>query len=545
VYRSFFIKTIDSYYRARNSLTHTIPHLHPVYYELGSWAKLNQFLPIYLELLHTGDIPTDTHEALMKLFLGFARSLYSLQRGYRGGNWQVVGCSGLLFCARIFPEFKEARAWDRRSIEHLMAHVEKDFYADGCFIERCWGYGHMALDGLVKAYQGAHRHGGLGEFEAPFLRRIRQAFRWFAKTLGPNELKPAYGDCCLYSGSDILDLARPFFPKSDRCLGVDRTASYLLKPSGYAIMRNGDAPDSAYLNISFGPWWGWHSHLDTLNVNFWAQGKPLIEEVGRFGGYGEALSLLFRAPESHNVLTIDGMHFDNLDNTNRMGRAPYWHSTPQVDFFTAWHHAYRAHPYEPQAVDAHIRRTVVFVKDPGYALVYDVAWEPSPVSGGPHLSITQNWHSPFPFRVAAPGLVRTEGDAACLLAFARPERLRRLEPGIDYAGNEASGGLEYPERYHLRARLWMDVEYRGASGIATLLYPFTGEAPEVAISPLPLDGAASYRADAFEIVTPRGRDIIVLNPEAMAGISIASTPFTERALVRLDNGRGEVRVPGR
>lgn len=542
-YRHFLIRTINSYYRSRNSLTHTIPHLHPVYYELGAWAKWNQLLPIYLELLHTGDVPAETHEALMKLFLGFARSLYRLQRGYRGGNWQIVGCSGLLALARVFPEFSEKAAWERRAVKYLLAHVENDFYADGCHKERCWGYGFMSLHGLVSAWQVANRHGGLGRHEAPVLRRIRQAFRWFAKTLGPNELKPEYGDCKLDNGSTILDAARPFFIGRDRYLGVDRSISYLLKPSGYVVMRNGDAPGDAYLNISFGPFRGWHSHYDTLNLNFWARGEPLIEEMGRFGGYGEALSCLFRAPESHNVLTIDGMHFDNTDIENRRGRDLVWYSTPRFDFFSAWHQAYRAHPLEPQAIDACVRRTVLFIKDAGYALVHDAAWEFACSGEGPNLSITQNWHSPFPFQAVSPGMVRTIGHAACLLLFPRPEELRRVEPGIDFAGPEAPAEGDYPERYYLRARVWKNIDHRGASGIAILLYPFSGPQPDISITPLPLSGAVPYRADAFTVTTSLGQDVIVLNPDMLAPLSFEGMPIVGHGLVSLGNGRGEAVIP--
>ena len=53
---------------------------------------------------------------------------------------------------------------------------------------------------------------------------------------------------------------------------------------------------------------------------------------------------------------------------------------------------------------------------------------------------------------------------ACLLAFARDECLRRLETGADFAGDEATGTGEYPERHYLRARRWMPVEYQGAFG---------------------------------------------------------------------------------
>jgi len=261
---------------------------------------------------------------------------------------------------------------------------------------------------------------------------------------------------------------------------VDRSASYCLLPSGFAILRNGDGPTSTYLNLSFGAWAGWHSHFDTLSLNLRSHGQVLLEEMARFGGYGEALSVLFRAPESHNQLTVDGMHF-TTDAAHRAGRDPLWASAPAADFFTAWHSAYRHHDLEPQTLDLALRRTVLFVKDPGYAVVCDVAWihgEAVGLGEGPDFAITQNWHSPAPFTVEGLRSARTTGDPACLLTFARPELLRRLEPGVDYAGAESPRSVLCPERYHLRARLWRDVEYRGAQGLTVLLYPFAGTPPQ-------------------------------------------------------------------
>jgi len=540
-YRDCVIAIVTSYYRARNTLNHPLPHLHLVYYELGAWAKTMMLLPLYLALLDTGELPTAAHEAFMKLFLGFARALYDCLHAYRAGNWQIVAASALLTLARVFPEFTEHAAWEARALHYLKLHLTDDFFADGGAKERCWGYGFMSLNGIIDAYQVAQRHGGLGVDERLFRRVIRRAFRWFAQTLAPNEDCPAYGDDALHSGSDILDAAKPFFPPSaGRYLGIDRAQSCILKPSGFVIMRNGDAPDAVYLNLSFGQFAGWHSHMDCLSLNLRAFGRPLLEEVGRFGGYGEGLTILFRAPESHNQLTLDGMHYDNTDPILRAGRDPVWHSTPQVDFFTAWHTAYRAHPHEPQHLDACVRRTVVFVKDPGYVLVSDVAWTPHAENDGPHFSVTQHWHAPFPFQVLAPGVARTTGATACLLAFAPQPFLRRLETGVDFAGDEVAAEQEYPERYYLRARRWMPVEHHGATGVTVLLYPYRGEPPAVAIETLACPGAPLFHAGAFAVVTPRGRDTIVLNPDRLSGLSVDGRPVSVAGVIRLAGGPGEI-----
>jgi hypothetical protein len=235
------------------------------------------------------------------------------------------------------------------------------------------------------------------------------------------------------------------------------------------------------------------------------------------------------------------MHYDVLDKKNRTARDVVWHSTPEADFLTAWHTAYRGQPLEPQSMNLITRRTVVFIKDPGYALVFDsVREEGSGPGEGPYFSLAQNWHSPFPFKQLSATTARTKGRSAMLIAFARENFLRRIECGADFAGDEATSPSEYPERHYLRARRWMDVEYRGACGFTTLLFPFKGKAPKVSIKPLPLEGAEPYRADAFQITTPKGKDVIVLNPEKMPGLTFQGQELNGRALLTLGNDRGVV-----
>ena len=538
-YRKGLIGIIESYYRSRNSVQ---PH-RVVYYELGSWAKTKVLLPLYLALINEGEIAGRTVEAFVKLFLGFARSLKHCQKSYRDGNHQIVGCSGLFRLARVFPEFSESRTWEKAAMRYLLEHLRREFYSDGSHGERCWGYGFMSLNGILGVYDMAQCRGGLGKDEGYFLRKIRSAFRWFARTLGPDELKPEYGDCHLGSGSGIIDKALRYFPKgTGRDLGIDRSRSCLLKPSGFAIMRNGGESASAYLNITFGKFAGWHSHIDVLNLNFWALSKPLIEEAGRFDGYDNPLDTLFRTPKYHNVVTIDGQHFDCADADDVRGRDVFWHSSPEIDYFSACHKAYKYYRLGSESANAVVRRTVVFVKDPGYALVFDsVRRLESPEPAG--MAITQNWHSPFPFTVAGPGLVRTKGRPAMLLAFARTENLRRLETGVDFAGDEVTVKSTWSDRYHLRARRWMPTdENADVVGFATLLYPFKGATPKVTIRPVSMKGAELFQAEAFEIRTPSGRDIIVLNPERLDGLVWNGRKFTARCLVELGRGREKVVV---
>ena len=85
-------------------------------------------------------------------------------------------------------------------------------------------------------------------------------------------------------------------------------------------------------------------------------------------------------------------------------------------------------------------------------------------------------------------------------------------------------------------------EYSGVVGFATLLYPFKGATPKVAIRPVSMKGAVPFCAEAFEVRTPAGRDTIVLNPERLDGLVWNGRKFTARCMVKLGKGREKVVV---
>ncbi|MHB0935574.1 MAG: heparinase II/III family protein [Armatimonadota bacterium] len=386
---AWLARTIRGAFDARHGIEPALG-MHPIYYELGARAKLLTMPQAYLALINRGGATPECCEAVLKLILGCARSLQALQQGYRHGNWQIAGCGALIQAASWFPEFAESKAWLETGVRGQREHLEQDFFADGCHGERCFGYMHMSVSSIAGPYQAARRIGGYGKEEDAFFRaRLRRSYRWLAKALGPKGLHPAVGDCHFGAAPGMLDDGRPFFPKdADQWLGVDRGQSYFFKPSGFAAMRNGAGDEACYLFHTFGPWSGWHSHLDTTSLSLYAHGEPLLEEVGRFESYDNPRSHAFRAPECHNMVSVEGAHFDNTDAKWRAGQRPAWLSTPEIDFLTVRHQAYRHHGLEPQSSNITVRRTTVFVKDPGYALVFDTAIpEDTP---NPEFALAQN-----------------------------------------------------------------------------------------------------------------------------------------------------------
>ena len=524
--RAWLIDTFNRLYAARDRLRSSLGH--PIFDDMLAMSGLPEtYLRIYLGLLHSGGMPTKTAEALLKLTLGVGRALHARINRFIVHNIHTAGCFGLFFLSRRMRVFTESSQWEELALAHLIKHADRSFFPDGGHLERCWGYGEHTLWRMVLAYEFARATGGMGERERHYVNRLRRAYQWYARTLAPGEISPAFGDDGIGPASQIIDRALTIFPEgTDRSLGVDRTKSYLMDASGFAIMRNGDADDSLYCTLTFGDYCGWHAHFDCLSMNLWRGGRPLLEELGRFGSYGGPLDHTFRAPEAHNQVLVDGHPYDNRIDDGALDVA--WHSDARLDYFSAYHRAFRevaSHRHRTYVAsdDLLVRRTVVFVKDPGYVVVLDsVQHEHQRYF---NRAISALWHAPEPFKALGPGLMRTGGRTGCLLAWAYPDGIQRMETSVSYTNEDSEG---HGARHRLRVRRWEPLGHQGCLGFVTLLYSFEGKPPNVSISPLKTASGQRFRAEAMEIVTPAGEDVIVLNPERLDGFEYRRKPIEAR-----------------
>lgn len=506
-YRDDFIAVTKQYYDQRTGLVLRIPTLHPVYYELGAWAKTEIFLPAYAALAGEKALDTAGREAMLKLLVGMARSLYRMQTEYRPGNWQIVGATALYHTAVSFPEFKESAAWRAKALELLREHAEKDFFADGGHGERCWGYGHMSLGAMATFYKIATRHQDLDvAADAYWQAFLKRGYQWFAASTAPGNFQLNYGDGHITPAAPVIAEALELFPelgKRPGLLGIDRSQSAILRPSGYAFMRTAEAADSPFMSINFGNWGGGHTHQDLLDFSIWRYGQPLIEEVGRFGSYDNPLDPFFRSEEAHNQIILENIPMNRRESR---GQDVLWLATDAVDFFSAWHEAY------PKV---RVQRQIAFVR-PEYWVVYDVVTADELI-----FQVSNVLHGVRPFRILDDGRARLEGSPSCLVVSGQPGELRRLTAQVDYAPQDFTGTDQYQmagERHRLTAMKWRDVGDPRPITFATLLVPFEGaEPPDIRIAPAAVSGDATGRAGAYTVTWKGRTDTLVFNP---AGASL-------------------------
>ncbi len=548
-YRDCFTDIIKQYYDQRAKIIRRIPGLHPVYYELGAWAKATLILPAYAFLAGDPAVGADVREAMLKLLLGFARSLYCIQKGgYRPGNWQIVGCQSLYAIGAAFPEFRDSAGWRRRAEDILDEHARNDFFADGGHHERCWGYGHMSLHAMSLFYQSALRHGYMDARRAAKWRSfLMRGYKWFATASAPGLMTLNYGDGGIASAQPMLDEALDLFPEktyrgcegndglslpgTDRpafcrtglqdlsrsssravsvlpehpdikrkagALGVDLSRSDILRPSGYVFMRGGGSA-APFMSVNFGRFGGWHTHDDLLDFTLWCFGMPLIEEVGRFESYDNPLTPMFRAAESHNQIILNHVA---MNRDKHEAHDVRWHSTPEYDLFSGWHDAFTR---------ARIQRQIVFLKPDGW-LVYDVITADEYI-----FQAASCLHGIRSFRSVSRGLWLLSGRPSCCVAFAEPDDIRRVETSVDY--NRSDYGeltkttpAYQHERHRLKILKWRDIGDKRPISFAMLLVPFENKMPPVSLRRRPVGGDVSNRAAAFEVGLNSRNYSVVFNP---------------------------------
>lgn len=376
-YLAEFDALFNSWYEQRNDLRGQIETLDVVYYELGLGLRNRTFLEYYYLPLATRSVVT--HERLLKTLLGAGRWLFhEEQLGYRHGNWQVMGCTGLATIAALLPEFRESQAWLDISIHRLEQHLRLDLYADGCHSERVPSSYMLTVYKDVLNVSELMRLSSFPEDVRELNDSLNRMLHWFMQTLPPDRILPAINDGSRYPlPARILAEGLQNFPSSDA------QTSICLPASGFTILRSDWSKNALYMSINHGPKSGGHTHDDALSFEMHAHGLPMGIDSGIGKTYDDPLHRVwYVTPAAHNMLAVDGVE---LDRAAAQGRDLAFSHLPLLDYFAATHLG-----YEKSTGVVH-RRHVVFVR-PLYFLIVDEIWNSSP------RDFTWHLHSPLALR---------------------------------------------------------------------------------------------------------------------------------------------------
>ena len=500
-YLAEFDQLFNQWYEQRDAVHGEWPGLDVIYYELGVGVRNRLFLEAYCLPLPTRT--AQTHERMLKTLLGAARWLFEEEKlGYREHNWQIIGSYGLAHIGLMVPEFSESPRWVKLGAQRMSEHVAHDFFADGCFSERCpssymlIGYRDPRNLARLLADDPSQR-ATADQLRGP----LERSLNFWLGVLPPDGVLPPINDgarsrmlpAILQDGPDLFGRRDLAWAKK-HVLGAESKddgtepafRSVHFPASGFTVMRSDWTKDARYLLINHGPYGGGHSHADALSFELHGFGRPLAVDSGIGDTYDDPLQTAWYVhSRAHNMLTFDGADCDRVAG---VGTDVAWTSTDRFDHFAATHRG-----YEASKGIVH-RRHIVFVK-PDYFVVYDVIGskpgaKECGVEWNLHLTVSPDAHE-------GPGLVVEPSEP-----WAR-EMSKGSASVLDIAGFEGKNQAEID---------WLMFRSRLNPGetktLGVLLVPFAHERPAVKIeraaTAATTPGAAAGR-DATFIVSVGGR----------------------------------------
>lgn len=255
--------------------------------------------------------------------------LANIDRNKRGkSNWQTWHNAAMLSGGAVMRDV----AWVRKAIldpeNGFIYQMEASLTDDGMWYENSWGYHFYAMRAIVATAEGARRL-DIDLWSHPKLRKMATVAIAYAM---PDGKLPRFGDdvntsiraqhrlleaayhayCC----DSILSML-PEKPAWETILyGRDWTRraqaaaldSEIFPAAGHAILRT-RGPAGLAAALTFGPYGGFHGHLDKLSFVFYGLGQELGVDPGRAGSQAYRLPIhrqWYKATISHNAVLVDG-----------------------------------------------------------------------------------------------------------------------------------------------------------------------------------------------------------------------------------------------
>lgn len=252
-------------------------------------------------------------------------------------NHALSEALGLWTVGLLFPEFSQARRWQRRGRRILATECQRQIYSDGSFVQHSLSYHRVMLDDLMWCLRLAQINGQ--PLPNVVHDRFQRATDWLAQMVDPVSGRvPNYG---ANDGANVLPLAcgdyldyRPtlqaasWISRQQRCLDagawdekllwlcgsqalsspvqpVARAARWSAPIGGYHILRG----PASWLMTRCGTYRDRPHQADMLHVDLWYRGLNVLRDAGSFMYYHEdnRWQHYFHSTAAHNTVEIDGV----------------------------------------------------------------------------------------------------------------------------------------------------------------------------------------------------------------------------------------------
>ena len=229
-----------------------------------------------------------------------------------GGNWPVIGCSGMLDCAAAFPVLRDTGRFADYAGRTLASQITDQVKPDGVQDELTPHYHRVVVSSLLAALRPLRALGR--DLDPDTLATLRKMVHYTQQTTMPDGSKQA-----AFNDSD------PGSPGNVAKQLAELGLEGLLSPAeslgpecfpyaGVALLRQRQDRGDLYLAFDAGPYGRGHQHEDKLGFWLFAYGRNFLVDPGRHL-YDHSARSYLRLSEEH-----DGA-FDHQDGRTRTSTA--------------------------------------------------------------------------------------------------------------------------------------------------------------------------------------------------------------------------------
>ena len=230
-----------------------------------------------------------------------------------GGNHLITEKIALATLAAAWPEFREAEAWFDRAVDTVRREITAQTYPDGSYKELTNHYQRVVL-AAVQPLMPVLRARDADAADA-LSRRVEEMWHYFIMVAAPDGTGPMNNASDLEHNHARAENMPAFFNRPDWNYVLSHGArgerpsgppSRFFEWAGHVVMRLGWNPDGPWLFFDAGPHGSAHQHKDQLNLAFFARGRHLVADSGRYIYQPGPWKDYFEGPRAHNVLLLDG-----------------------------------------------------------------------------------------------------------------------------------------------------------------------------------------------------------------------------------------------
>lgn len=276
-----------------------------------SWCRLPELFSTY------GNVRPELKDKLYGSLREHAEALIQISpvlHPMADHNHYLMENIGLFMIGYSFPELDIAKKCVRIGSREIKRCVLTQFSKFGGQIEGCPYYHNEILD-LVIMVSGKMKKCGI-ELEDVYISRIRHALFYSVYATRPTGKITAFGDS---DACDIKEYKNVYDRIQKEDLG-ELPLFFYEKQLGQAFYRSGwSEKDASLAVICKIPVQNEHSHIDACSFEFTCNGKTMLIDPGRYTYQEGKMRKIFKSPQYHNALIVNGQSPFDYINTWEYG----------------------------------------------------------------------------------------------------------------------------------------------------------------------------------------------------------------------------------